>query len=241
MTSHESMSENRGCGMDAVAYVLGALEGDELEAFRAHLATCALCRDEVGAFQEVVDTLPLLAPPQPVPRGLKRRVMSQVRAEPRPSSKTNEQTKARTRTFRFPRPLITIPSPALVASVLVLAVVVAVGAIALSSGGGATSHIYSASVTGPGTAKLTVTGARGELVVHGMPRPPGTDVYEVWLQRGKQPPTPTTALFSVTADGSATVGVPGNLHGVGHVLVTPEPPGGSKAPTHAPVIVARLS
>ncbi|MDQ6810286.1 MAG: hypothetical protein M3Z95_00110, partial [Actinomycetota bacterium] len=63
----------------------------------------------------------------------------------------------------------------------------------------------------------------------------------VWLKRSGRPPTPTTALFDVTAAGAAAVDVPGDLHGVGEVLVTPEPRRGSRAPTHAPVIVARLS
>jgi anti-sigma factor RsiW len=237
MTSGESMGENRDCGMDAAAYVLGALDKDELEAFRAHLATCVVCRDEVSAFQEVADTLPLLAPPQPVPRRLKRRVMAGVRAEPRSS----ESPKVRRVFFRLPRLFEALPSPALVVSALVLALVVAGGVVVLSSGGGTSTRVYSASVVGSGSAQLKVRGGRGELVVRGMPAPPGNDIYEVWLQRGKSPPTPTTALFSVTSSGSASVGVPGNLHGIDQVLVTPEPPGGSSAPTHAPVIVARLS
>lgn len=238
MSAHESMGEHRDCGIDAAAYVLGALEPDELEGFRAHLTTCAICRDEVSAFQEVVDTLPLLAPPQPVPRGLKRRVMAGVRAEPRQPS--GARAKAGKLPFRIPSVFVAIPSPALVASALIVALVIGVGAIALSSGGGSSTHVYSASVVGPGRAKLRVTNGRGELVVKGMPAPPGNDIYEVWLQRGKQAPTPTRALFSVTSDGSANVGVPGDLRGVGRVMVTPEPPGGSSAPTHTPVIVARL-
>jgi len=233
MTRRERMPENRDCGMDAAAYVLGALEGDELEAFRTHLATCVVCRDEVSAFQEVVDTLPLLAPPQPVPRALKRRVMAEVRSQP-------QADRPRTRRLRVPRMLTVLPSPALIASVVVLVAVVAIGAVALGSGGSAT-HVYSASVTGPGSAQLRVTSGRGELVVRGMPAPPGNDIYQVWLKRGSQPPSPTTALFSVTSVGSGAVDVPGSLHGVGEVLVTPEPPGGSPAPTHAPVIVARLT
>ena len=229
------MSENRDCGVDAAAYVLGALEAAELEAFRTHLATCAICRDEVGAFQEVADTLPLLAPPQPVPPALKRRVMAGVRAEPRAGAKP------RRRRFRLPESALAIPSPLLAASAMALVVAVAAIAIlALGSGGGST-HTFSASVVGPGSAKLKVTDSRGELVVRGMPAAPGNDVYEVWLKRGQQPPSPTSALFNVTSEGSGSVDVPGNLDGVDQVLVTPEPPGGSAAPTHAPVIVARLS
>ena len=49
MTDREQHSENRDCGADAAAYVLGALEPGEVEAFRAHMATCVVCRDEVSA------------------------------------------------------------------------------------------------------------------------------------------------------------------------------------------------
>lgn len=224
--------------MDAAAYVLGALEAEELEAFRAHMAQCAICRDEVSAFQQVADTLPLLAPPQPVPRGLKRRVMAEVRAQPR----AGEKARTSRLPFRLPRLTASIPSLALVASaaVLVVAVAVAIGAVAVGSGGSST-HVYSASVSGPGTAKVRVSDGRGELIVHGMPAPPGNDVYEVWLQRGRHAPSPTSALFNVTSEGTGSVDVPGDLHGVDQVLVTAEPPGGSAVPTHAPVIVARLS
>ena len=234
MTSRESMSEDRDCGMDAAAYVLGALEGDELEAFRRHLSTCVVCRDEVSAFQQVADTLPLLAPSQPVPRSLKRRVMTQVGAEPQ------AEHGSRRRRLRPPSLFTALSAPALAASAVVLAVVVLIGAIAIGSGGG-TTHVYSASVTGPGSAQLRVTNGRGELVVQDMPAPPGNDIYQVWLKRGSQAPSPTTALFSVTSAGSGAVDVPGDLHGVDAVLVTPEPPGGSPAPTHSPVIIARLT
>jgi hypothetical protein len=35
--------------------------------------------------------------------------------------------------------------------------------------------------------------------------------------------------------------LPASLRGIREVMVTPEPDGGSPAPTHTPVIVARLS
>ena len=88
---------------------------------------------------------------------------------------------------------------------------------------------------------MHVTDGRGELVVRKMPAAPATKVYEVWLQRGSARPQPTTALFIPTASGSGSVDVPGDLHGVSRVMVTPEPAGGSPAPTHAPVLIARLS
>jgi anti-sigma-K factor RskA len=242
MTERELMSENRDCGADAAAYVLGALQTAEAEAFRAHLATCAICRDEVVAFQEVVDQLPLTAPVQPVPAGLKRRVMTEVNAEAREQSRSAKGSWRSRWRIRLPPGLFSaVPAPALALSAVVLVLAVTVGAIAIGSSGGSSTRVYSASVTWPGSAKLRVTGGRGELVVHGMPAPPTSKVYEVWLQRGQRPPSPTSALFSVTAKGSGAVDVPGSLHGVTRVLVTPEPLGGSPAPTRAPVLVATIS
>jgi anti-sigma-K factor RskA len=236
MTERESMSEKHECGTDAAAYVLGALEPAEAEAFRAHLATCVVCRDEVNAFQEVANLLPLTAAPEPVPSGLKARVMAEVHAEARAAAP--EAARPARRRW-FPASLA-IPNPAFAAAAVVLVLAVAIGAIVVGTGG-STTHVYHASVTWPGSATVHVTNGHGELVVNRMPAPPMTKVYEVWLQSGSGRPQATTALFSPTASGSGSVDVPGNLHGVSRILVTPEPAGGSTAPTHAPVLIARLS
>ena len=55
MSERRPMSESHECGGDAAAYVLGALEPDEVEAFRLHMASCVVCRDEVAAFEQVTD------------------------------------------------------------------------------------------------------------------------------------------------------------------------------------------
>ena len=51
----EAMPGKHDCGADAAAYVLGALEPEEAEAFSRHLATCVVCRDEVAAFQHTAN------------------------------------------------------------------------------------------------------------------------------------------------------------------------------------------
>jgi hypothetical protein len=76
--------------------------------------------------------------------------------------------------------------------------------------------------------------------VRGFPAPPEGRVYQVWLKRPGRDPEPTRALFGVR-DGRATVEVPGAVRGVEQILVTDEPRGGSRVPTRAPVVVARLS
>jgi hypothetical protein len=79
------------------------------------------------------------------------------------------------------------------------------------------------------------------LVVHHFSPPPAGQIYEVWLKHANRAPSPTSALFSVTAKGDGDIDVPGNLHGVAQVMVTAEPAGGSRVPTHPAVILANLS
>ncbi len=231
MSERDVQSEHRECGGDAAAYALGALEPHEAETFRKHLADCVVCRDEVSAFQAVVDVVPLSAPPQRVPRSLKRRVMAEVR-----SGRTASRPVPRRRTA----PRSWLPRPALAALSAVLVVIVALAAVqALSSS--SSTRVVHASVTWPGSAFIRLSGSRGELVVRGMPAPPSGKIYEVWVQRGRSAPAPTSALFTVTASGAGNVDVPGNLNGVSRVMVTPEPMGGSTVPTHAPVLLANLT
>ncbi len=226
MTFHEPTSENPNCGLDAAAYVLGALEPDEAEAFRRHLEECAVCRDEVRSLEHVVDALPMAAPQYPVPRGLRRRVLGAARRQPRHAPGSPHSAAAQWRMGAR------VPALAGGLAAVIVAVVVAV---LLSSGGSPGARVIRAST---GNAELRITGGRGELIVRALPQPPAGQIYEVWLARPDHPPAPTSALFGVTTAGQADVGVPGSLSGVSEVLVTREPAGGTKVPTHAPVIVA---
>jgi anti-sigma-K factor RskA len=232
MTPLDLTSEPGGCGLDAAAYVLGALSSEEAETFERHLATCVICRDEVAALQTVADALPLAAPQLRAPRRLKRRVISHVRKEPKIARGTAAG--------RRPRPGLA-RGAAVVGAALAAAAVIA-GALVLASGGSSGPRLVQARVVGqPGGAVLRLTGGHAELIVRHMRQPPAGKIYEVWLKRNGRNPSPTSALFGVTSAGAGTVDVPGDLHGVSEVLVTPEPLGGSLVPTHAPVIVAELT
>ncbi len=232
MTGTEHSSETRDCGGDVAAYVLGALEPGEVEAFQAHLETCVVCRDELVAFQHVVDVLPMSAPQHPVPRRLRRRVMRAVNNEPK----------------RDPAPGLLPrlagllgPRPGLALGTGLAVLLLAVGGVLVGGSGGTRTRVYAAQVTGSGTATVKVTGGHAELIVHHFAPPPAGEIYEVWLGRPNRPPAPTSALFSVTAKGEGDVDVPGNLHGVNLVMVTPEPAGGTRVPTHPAVIRAQLT
>ena len=234
MSESEAMSRDHDCGADAAAYVLGALEPVEAEAFRRHLDQCAVCRDEVDVLGGVVQALPMAAPQQPMPKGLRRRVIRAVRQE---SGARASPLVRRPSTWSWlsARPVL---SSLAVAAVVAVAIVLAV---TLPRGGGS-GRIIQAQVAGiSGTAQLRVNGARGELVVRHLTPPPPGHVYEVWLKAPDRNPVPASVLFSVSPNGSAAVGLPGSLRGVSQVMVTPEPNGGTRAPTHTPVIVASLT
>jgi anti-sigma-K factor RskA len=232
-----SPRDTRDCGGDPAAYVLGALEPEEVEAFRAHMETCVVCRDEVVAFQRTADALSLAVPRYQAPKALRRRVVRAVRAEARAQPAPPD---ARSRTRRASLALGWVSArPALGGVALAAAAAAVAIGVTVGSGGGA--RTLRASVVGlAGSAQVRVTGGRAELIVEHLPPPPTGRIYEVWLKRGSAAPTPTPTLFSVTRTGAADVGVAGNLRGVTDVLVTPEPAGGSLVPTHTPVIVARL-
>jgi anti-sigma-K factor RskA len=219
-----SVENGRECGENAAAYVLGALEPAEAEAFRRHIDECASCRDEVAAFEQITEALPANTGRSEVPRDLRRRVMREVRANPKTAPARRADT------VRAPTRFPLAWGGALAAGVV--AVIVAI--VLVSSG----TRTIQASV---GSAQLHITGGRGDLVVHRLPPLPAGRIYEMWVQRGSAAPTPTGTLFSTRADGSANVGVPGSLNGVSRVMVTQERAGGSPVPTSAPVIVASVT
>jgi anti-sigma-K factor RskA len=236
VTVEESMPGKHDCGVDAAAYVLGALEPEESEAFSRHLATCVVCRDEVTALQHTTNALAMAPPQHRAPRGLKRRVMRAVR---------DSDTETQGAPVRRPRRAgsgLFVGRPAVAAMAALAVVVVVIGAIIVGSNGSSGTRTIAAAVTGsPGTAQLSVSGGHGELVMRHFPQPAPGHIYEMWeLRSGAKAPSPTGTLFSVNSSGTGDVGVPGGLHGVSKVLVTQEPAGGSLAPTTTPVIVASL-
>jgi anti-sigma-K factor RskA len=229
MIQRDRTGGTHDCGGDAAAYVLGALEADEAQAFRKHLESCAVCRDEVMALQQVADALPMAAPQQPVPRGVRRRVLRAVRADAR------LQSSAMRRRWQWPSLALERPALALAATAAAAAAIFA--GVEIGTSGSSGTRLISASV---GNAEVRVSGSHADLLVRHLPPLAHGRIYEMWLQRGQQPPVSTHTLFTVTKNGTGEVGVPGSVKGVSRLMVTAEPAGGSLAPTTTPVIVASL-
>ncbi len=236
MTRSDHLGNVRECGGDVAAFALGALEPAEAEAFKRHLESCIVCRDELASFAQVVDALAMSAPQHRAPKTLRWTVLTNINdTPPRP---------ARPRHRLRPAAVIAARRPVLALAVVLVAIATAIAAVSVGLGGHGSqlTHLYDAQVSGStGSAQLQVTGGQAELLVRHLQPPPAGEIYEVWLVRGKRTPHPTGALFSVTANGDANVGVPGDLRGADRVMVTPEPDGGSQAPTHPAVITAQLT
>jgi hypothetical protein len=72
------------------------------------------------------------------------------------------------------------------------------------------------------------------LRAHGLGRPSGDRVYQVWLLRGRD--VVPSSVFTVRSDGTGAVGIAQDLEGVDAVLVTRERDGGARAPSEEPVL-----
>jgi len=220
-------------GDDAAAYVLGALEPREAAEYLRHLTICTRCREELAALTPVADALASAVPQLAAPIELRHRVLRAVK-ERRHETTERVDLRERKPSWLTPRGI------ALGAGIAMACVAAVLAFVAIQDRD--TSRVVSASVMGsPGAAQLRISDNHGELVVSHLPPPPAGRIYEVWLRRGSTSPAPTSALFSVTASGAATVDVPGNLRGVSQILVTQEPAGGSRVSTHRPLIVASLT
>jgi anti-sigma-K factor RskA len=70
--AHDELHESSG------VYALGLLEGEERQAFEAHLATCVECQAEVRAFGHVARGLDLAVHQHEPPSALRERVLARV-------------------------------------------------------------------------------------------------------------------------------------------------------------------
>ena len=235
MNIDEPRDDANGCGGNAAPYVLGALTEEEHAEFVRHMDSCAVCREEVAALQVIASTLPAAAPQVAAPPELKRRVMATVQQEARVRRASESAGPVRGHAPRSLswRPVLAVALVALVAALAVIAIV--------PGGAGTHTKVISAKVIpASAEASLRLSAKHAELDIARMPQLPANRVYEVWVERAGAA-HPTDALFTVTSSGSASVNVPGDLHGASAVMVTAEPRGGSRKPTSVPVIVASLT
>jgi anti-sigma-K factor RskA len=221
-------------GIDAGAWVLGALDDSDAASYEAHLRRCADCQAEVAHLRVPADAMSLATNQVAPPPALKDRIMRVVESEAQLLKAAGPEADRPARRERRERRWFLRPLPVAGLAAATLAVGVA-GGVLLS---GESTRTIQAQVAMPGArATIRVTGDHAKLEVSGMRNPPAGHVYQVWLKRGDRAPEPTDALFTVM-NGHGHIEVPGSVDGVNTILVTSEPSGGSVVPTGKPVITA---
>jgi hypothetical protein len=199
----------------------------------------------VDLLEQAIDAMPLMVPETQPPARIERSPLREARAQPRERARralerseglASPAPGSQTRSSGGRRRRVSRPAKAGSLALLVAAALTIALSFVTS-----TTTVYQAEITWtPGAAVVKVSGEHGELLASGMPPAPSGKVYEVWLEHGSAPVTPTSALFAVSPDGRADVKIPGDLSDVSRVFVTPEPDGGSRTPTELPVLAATL-
>ena len=231
----------------AASYLLGALPEDEHEAYEAHLATCADCREEIDLLAPAVHALPASVEPVTAPPELRARIMAEVEREAAllaaagPEADRVSEPASPRRRRRWSLPLPRLAPIAIAAALLIIGAGAGIGIVGLGDDARTVVATVDGARAPAAGAELELAGESATLVAHDLPTPRSGRVYQVWLKRPGQAPEPTSALFTPDGDGAATASVPGPLGAVAQVLVTDEPEGGSIEPTTPPLVVADLS
>jgi anti-sigma-K factor RskA len=243
------------------ALALGGLEPDEAGRLRPHLAACQRCRHLLGEYTAVVESLPLSLPEAPANPDLKARLLAAAEAEARPQpaavspARPVEPGRAGPAWWQAPVRWRLAFGGSLAALLLIMAglgwwslrlqsELLAQQArleqqerfIAASAGG--SRAVLAGTDRAPDASGQVVQPAAGGpplLAVQGLPPLPPGQVYQIWVIADGQP---YGAGLLVPADGTPAIApLERDLSGVQVVALTPEPAGGSPAPT-GPIVLA---
>jgi anti-sigma factor RsiW len=213
------MSEARQIHDDIEAYVLGALEREEREAFERHLATCPSCEREVASYLPVLSALREI----PLPTAPPLRAPVPVR-----------------RISALPRALYPL------AAVVALAIGGFGGAALQRTANSDMVTVAAMGVTSVEQVRLRGDdGAEGRaivgqarrrtaFVVAGLPQPGPEADYQVWVGNGTMS---SPGVLHRSAQGYEVLVVPGDLlREAKTIVITREPAGGSSRMTGRPLI-----
>lgn len=238
----------------AGAYAMDAITVRDRERFERHLARCEECTREIAGLREATARLGAAAA-EPLPTGLKERVMA-VAAVTRQQPPAEEQA-ARTRTWAGARDTVGswLRSPgwsgrltlaAAAAAVLAIAVVFGVAngsmqqqlnqahastqqiAVVLTA---QDAHMMTGAVADGGTATIVMSHARHALVftAEGLRPLPASRGYELWLigPSGARP----VRMLPASSNGMTGPVIASGLRAGDHLALTDEPTDGSARPT----------
>ena len=234
------------CPADAadltVGWVLGTLPPEDAARFREHLETCSRCPSDVVRARQVANALAESPQQTSPPSNLRDRILTVVEDEAALSRAADAVA-----TPALGAPPVQRRRAAVLAGLVATVLTGAVTAgVALRAGDRAADRLVSVTGSvledgGGPRARAAVVQRAGsaELVLTRLAGPPRGRVYQAWLVRPPAAAIPTGALFSVPRSGDARIRLP-SLRGIERVIVTAEPPRGSRVPTPPQLVIVRL-
>lgn len=227
MTEHETYAEN------LAAYTLDALDPASAHELERHLAGCAECSAKLLELESARDVLGASVAQVEPPRALKRRIMSEVKADLRANPHTSDAPRARTRGRWGLQVATGLAAAALVGGALIVG----------SDGSEEPVQIAAQPSTSAPAEKIEATlereGDEGELRVDRLPVLARGRAYQLWIQHGQEM-KPST-VFTLEPDGTAVAAVEGSLADADAVVLTREPSAGSLKPTSLPLLRVPLN
>jgi anti-sigma-K factor RskA len=224
------------------AYALGSLDEEEARSVAEHLSGCFLCRQELSAFQEIADQLPLAVPDALPSDALKPRLMERIQ-----NLNVKQPTQSVSR--RFPQRLLPIGALAGLVLILLLAfsnlmlwqrlnnLEVLTGPLGMRA---ITLQNTEDAPTASGFVIMGADGLNGVLVVDKLKQLDTTREYQVWLVRDATYTGGTVFSVDETGYRGLRLEAPESLLTYSSVLVTVEPAGGSPHPTGEQVLTGSL-
>jgi anti-sigma-K factor RskA len=251
------MSHDARLEQAADVYALGALDGQELVEFEAHLATgCATCADRLRETREALAAMPRSLPPVPPPPALRARVLERIDAQ-RPAARGPVPLRPERRRGRV---LWWTGGAGLAAAAALLLIVNAQLSSTRREIRGLQDRVASLQaeladrertlgfLSDPNVRYVSLAGLKaspeanawllwnpttrqGLLLARGLPAPPAGHAYELWGLAGSQPVP--AGVFGVDAAGRALLRLPvlPPDRTFDAFAVTLEPAGGVPQPT----------
>ncbi|MFS0750651.1 anti-sigma factor domain-containing protein [Oceanobacillus sp. 1P07AA] len=234
-----------------IDYINHQLTEEERKTFEQHLEECAECKNELDELQELMDDLPYHSNPEPVPSGMKQRVLTNVLD----SEKSNNNTKKSENEVKKDN---SVHMPKKKNSTWLKPVLAAVLTLSLIGNGAALYYINSGTteeasppidsinqiankyqmqasenVEANATAFLLDQNETPTLMIQAdnLPELTGDETYQVWVLEGETPHRAGT--FTVDQDGTGAV-----MHSLDNIdqynydtiAITKEPNANSQTP-----------
>jgi anti-sigma factor RsiW len=211
-------------------YVLHALEPEEAQMVRHHLAACTACAAEHGQLMSVPAMLDAVDPDEEPaatpPPALEEAVLDRFAREHRGFDVTPDEPRKPSLGERLRRPFrhLSRPLPAALAGAAAAAAITAALLVLPGSGGGQDGRVYQASLSGSAAApaatakadlRVLDSGTRVKLSVRGLQGNPSS-VYELWCLRDDGAKV-SAGTFRTDGQGRAdvsltTAAIPGEYH-----------------------------